>query len=82
VIRALTTADLGFTSAEVGALLGPALRQRLGNELLDSTLDEPPGAMTDEEILAEAIRRDDEMESGKVKPITHKDMMRWIKQQR
>ena len=73
------------TIAEVRALamkLPKKSRQRLGNELLDSTLDEPPGAMTDEEILAEAIRRDDEMESGKVKPITHKDMMRWIKQQR
>lgn len=32
VIRALTTSDLGFTSAEVGALLGPSLRQRLGND--------------------------------------------------
>lgn len=73
------------TIAEVRALamkLPKKSRQRLGNELLDSTLDDPPGAMTDEEILAEAIQRDDEIESGKVKPITHKDMMRWIKQQR
>jgi len=54
----------------------------LGNELLDSVMDEPPGAMTGDEILAEALRRDEEIESGKVKALTHKDMMTWMQQRR
>ena len=48
-------------------------RQRLGNELLDSTLDEPPGGMSPEEILAEALRRDEEIESGKVKALSEEE---------
>lgn len=66
------------TIAEVRALamkLPKKSRQRLGNELLDSTLDDPPGAMTDEEILAEAIQRDEEIESGKVKPLSWDDFI-------
>ena len=73
------------TIAEVRSLamkLPKKSRQRLGNELLDSTLDEPPGGMSAEDILAEAERRDEEMESGKVKPITHEEMMRWMKSRR
>jgi hypothetical protein len=73
------------TIAEVRSLamqLPKKSRRRLGNELLDSVMDEPPGAMTGDEILAEALRRDEEIESGKVKALTHKDMMTWMQQRR
>jgi hypothetical protein len=33
-------------------------------------LPKPPGAMVSEEILAEAIRRDQELESGVLEPLT------------
>jgi len=61
------------TIAEVRSLamqLPKKSRQRLGNELLDSVMDEPPGAMTGDEVLAEALRRDEEIESGKVKALS------------
>lgn len=64
------------TIAEVRSLamkLPKKSRQRLGNELLDSVMDEPPGAMTGDEILAEAMRRDEEIESGKVKALSEEE---------
>ncbi len=42
-------------------------RERLVATLLDSL---PPSAMTGEQILAEAVRRDHELSSGAVQPMT------------
>ena len=42
-------------------------RERLVTSLLDSL---PPSAMTEEQILAEAVRRDRELTSGAVQPMT------------
>jgi putative addiction module component (TIGR02574 family) len=44
-------------------------RLHLADKILRS-LPKPPGAMESEEILAEAIRRDQELESGVVEPLT------------
>ena len=44
-------------------------RLRLADKILRS-LPKPPGAMVSEEILAEAIRRDQELESGVLEPLT------------
>ena len=52
------------------AILGLSEQDRLhlADKILRS-LPQPPGAMLSEEILAEAIRRDEELESGMVKPL-------------
>jgi putative addiction module component (TIGR02574 family) len=52
------------------AILGLSEQDRfhLADKILGS-LPQPPGAMRSEEILAEAIRRDEELESGMVKPL-------------
>jgi putative addiction module component (TIGR02574 family) len=51
-------------------------RCALGNRLLDSVEEAGlPGSMYPDEILAEAIRRDEELESGAVKPISHEELM-------
>ncbi len=47
--------------------LGQTHRERLVASLLDSL---PPTAMTEEQILAEAVRRDHELMSGAVQPMT------------
>lgn len=53
---------------ETAALsLGQPQRERLVASLLDSL---PPTAMTEEQILAEAVQRDHELMSGAVKPMT------------
>jgi putative addiction module component (TIGR02574 family) len=44
-------------------------RLRLADRILRS-LPKPPGAMVSEEILAEVIRRDQELESGVLEPLT------------
>jgi hypothetical protein len=51
------------------------LRDRL-DDLADSIEgDELPGSMDPNEILAEAIKRDQELESGAVKPISHEELI-------
>jgi hypothetical protein len=51
------------------------VRDRLA-DLADSMEDdELPGSMYPEEILAEAIRREEELESGAVKPISHEELI-------
>ena len=47
-------------------------RCRLSNnaDKILRSLPKPPGAMGSEEILAEAIRRDQELESGALEPLT------------
>ena len=53
------------------AILGLSEQDRL--HLADKnlrSLPEPPEAMVSEEILAEAIRRDQELESGVLEPLT------------
>jgi putative addiction module component (TIGR02574 family) len=44
-------------------------RLQLAERILGS-LPAPPGAATTEDILAEAVRRDAEIESGHVRPLT------------
>ena len=44
-------------------------RLQLADKILGS-LPAPPDAATAEEILAEAVRRDAEIESGRVRPLT------------
>ena len=53
------------------AILGLSEQDRLhlADKILHS-LPKPPGAMVSEEILAEAIRRDQELESGVLEPLT------------
>jgi hypothetical protein len=53
------------------AILGLSEQDRLhlADKILRS-LPKPPGAMVSEEILAEAIRRDQELESGVLEPLT------------
>jgi len=52
------------------AILGLSERDRLhlADKILGS-LPQPPGAMGSEEILAEVIRCDEELESGMLKPL-------------
>ncbi len=45
-------------------------RERLLASLLDSL---PPTAMTEEQIFAEAVRRDQELMSGAVQPMTEEE---------
>jgi putative addiction module component (TIGR02574 family) len=56
-------------------------RYALGNRLLDSIDDEIPDSMTPEEILAEAERRDQELESGLVEPISMEELQRRLRQE-
>jgi len=53
------------------AILGLSEQDRLhlADKILRS-LPRPPGAMGSEEILAEVIRRDEELESGMLKPLS------------
>ena len=53
------------------AILGLSEQDRLhlADKILRS-LREPPGAMGSEDILAEVIRRDEELESGMLKPLS------------
>ena len=53
------------------AILGLSEQDRLhlADRIL-GTLPQPPGAMRPEEILAEAIRRDEELENGMAKPLS------------
>jgi len=53
------------------AILGLSEQDRLhlADKILGS-LPQPPGGMRSEELLAEAIRRDEELENGMVKPLT------------
>jgi len=44
-------------------------RLHLADEILGG-LPQPPGALGSEEILAEVIRRDEELESGMLKPLS------------
>jgi Putative addiction module component len=53
------------------AILGLSEQDRLhlADKILRS-LPKPPGAMVSEEILAEALRRDQELENGVLEPLT------------
>jgi putative addiction module component (TIGR02574 family) len=64
--------------------LGLPLRERilLAESLWESIGDpfEESPAMSDEDALQLAIKRDQDIESGEVEPLTHDDMMRRLRQ--
>ena len=55
--------------------LGTSERTAIAMMMLDSL---PDGAEEPEDILAEALRRDAEMEAGLVKPLTYEEFMAGI----
>lgn len=56
-------------------------RLQLADKILGS-LPPPPVAAAPEEILAEAIRRDAELESGKVKPLSETEFWDGVRRSR
>lgn len=61
--------------AEAALALSPADRAWLAATIIDSL---PPGAVSSDEILEEACRRDDEIDSGLVREMSHSEFMAGI----
>jgi putative addiction module component (TIGR02574 family) len=64
------------------ALLLPAHERAALAESLWESLEDPytiPGRLNDAEALYLAIERDAEIESGKVSPLTHQELMRRLR---